>query len=311
MSDDKVRIGWVGCGRMGTAMAKRLVVAKYDVTVTNRTRAKAEVLGELGAKVVDTPRDLAGCDVIFIMVSADKDLLAVTTGPDGIVSSDVVPKVVVDCSTVSSTTSAQVRAAMAARNVEFLAAPVSGNPKVVASGKLTLAVSGMRDAYETVRPYLNELGHGVTYVGDGEVARLVKICHNMFLGIVAQAMAEITVLAERGGIPRSAFLEFINNSVMGSTFTRYKTPAFVNLDFTPTFTPVLLRKDFDLGMAEAKKMNVPMPLSALCTEIVVSAIGAGYRDEDFAVLLLEEARSAGLVLEPENIEIDDGLGAKS
>jgi 3-hydroxyisobutyrate dehydrogenase-like beta-hydroxyacid dehydrogenase len=212
---------------------------------------------------------------------------------------------------VSSTTSAQVRAAMAARNVGFLAAPVSGNPKVVASGKLTLAVSGMRDAYETVRPYLNELGHGVTYVGDGEVARLVKICHNMFLGIVAQAMAEITVLAERGGIPRSAFLEFINNSVMGSTFTRYKTPAFVNLDFTPTFTPVLLRKDFDLGMAEAKKMNVPMPLSALCTEIVVSAIGAGYRDEDFAVLLLEEARSAGLVLEPENIEIDDGLGAKS
>jgi 3-hydroxyisobutyrate dehydrogenase-like beta-hydroxyacid dehydrogenase len=311
MSDDKVRIGWVGCGRMGTAMAKRLVVAKYDVTVTNRTRAKAEVLGELGAKVVDTPRDLTGCDVIFIMVSADKDLLAVTTGPDGIMSSDVVPKVVVDCSTVSSTTSAQVRAAMAARNVGFLAAPVSGNPKVVASGKLTLAVSGMRDAYETVRPYLNELGHGVTYVGDGEVARLVKICHNMFLGIVAQAMAEITVLAERGGIPRSAFLEFINNSVMGSTFTRYKTPAFVNLDFTPTFTPVLLRKDFDLGMAEAKKMNVPMPLSALCTELVVSAIGAGYREEDFAVLLLEEARSAGLVLEPENIEVDDGLGAKS
>jgi len=311
MSDDKVRIGWVGCGRMGTAMAKRLVVAKYDVTVTNRTRAKAEVLGELGAKVVDTPRDLAGCDVIFIMVSADNDLLAVTTGPDGIGSSDVVPKVVVDCSTVSSTTSAQVRAAMAARNVGFLAAPVSGNPKVVASGKLTLAVSGMRDAYETVRPYLNELGHGVTYVGDGEVARLVKICHNMFLGIVAQAMAEITVLAERGGIPRSAFLEFINNSVMGSTFTRYKTPAFVNLDFTPTFTPVLLRKDFDLGMAEAKKMNVPMPLSALCTELVVSAIGAGYREEDFAVLLLEEARSAGLVLEPENIEVDDGLGAKS
>jgi len=311
MSDDKVRLGWVGCGRMGTAMAKRLVVAKYDVTVTNRSRAKAEVLGELGAKVVDTPRDLAGCDVIFIMVSADKDLLAVTTGPDGIMSSDVVPKVVVDCSTVSSTTSAQVRAAMAARNVGFLAAPVSGNPKVVASGKLTLAVSGMRDAYETVRPYLNELGHGVTYVGDGEVARLVKICHNMFLGIVAQAMAEITVLAERGGIPRSAFLEFINNSVMGSTFTRYKTPAFVNLDFTPTFTPVLLRKDFDLGMAEAKKMNVPMPLSALCTEIVVSAIGAGYRDEDFAVLLLEEARSAGLVLEPENVEVDDGLGAKS
>ena len=310
MSDDTPRVGWIGCGRMGTAMAKRLVVAKYDVTVTNRTRSKAEVLGELGAKVVDHPRDLTGCDVIFIMVAADKDLLAVTTGPDGILSGAAAPKVVVDCSTVSSLTSAQVREALAEKNIQFLAAPVSGNPKVVASGKLTLAVSGTRDAFERAKPYLNELGHGVTYVGDDEVARLVKICHNMLLGIVTQAMAEITVLAERGGIQRSAFLEFINNSVMGSTFSRYKTPAFVNLDFTPTFTPVLLRKDFDLGMAEAKKMSVPMPVSALCTELVVSAIGAGYVDEDFAVLLLEEARSAGLVMTPENVVIDDGLGVK-
>lgn len=311
MSDETPRIGWIGCGRMGTAMAKRLIAAKYDVTVTNRTRSKAEVLGELGAKVVDHPRDLTDCDVIFIMVAADKDLLAVTTGPDGILSGAAAPSVVIDCSTVSSMTSAQVRAALAAKGIEFLAAPVSGNPKVVASGKLTLAVSGTREAFEKVQPYLAELGHGVTYVGDDEVARLVKICHNMFLGIVTQAMAEITVLAERGGIPRSAFLEFINNSVMGSTFSRYKTPAFVNLDFTPTFTPVLLRKDFDLGMAEAKKMSVPMPVSALCTELVVSAIGAGYVEEDFAVLLLEEARSAGLVMTPENVVIDDGLGVKS
>jgi|SRR5665213_1590889 len=311
MSDETPRIGWIGCGRMGTAMAKRLVAAKYDVTVTNRTRSKAEVLGELGAEVVDHPRDLTDCDVIFIMVAADKDLLSVTTGPDGILSGAAAPSVVIDCSTVSSMTSAQVRAALAAKGIEFLAAPVSGNPKVVASGKLTLAVSGTRDAFEKVQPYLSELGHGVTYVGDDEVARLVKICHNMFLGIVTQAMAEITVLAERGGIPRSAFLEFINNSVMGSTFSRYKTPAFVNLDFTPTFTPVLLRKDFDLGMAEAKKMSVPMPVSALCTELVVSAIGAGYVEEDFAVLLLEEARSAGLVMTPENVQIDDGLSVKS
>jgi 3-hydroxyisobutyrate dehydrogenase-like beta-hydroxyacid dehydrogenase len=184
---------------------------------------------------------------------------------------------------------------------------VSGNPKVVGAGRLTLAVSGTRDAFDEVRPYFDQLGQGVTYVGDAEVARLVKICHNMMLGIVTQAMAEITVLAERGGIKRSAWLEFLNNSVMGSTFTRYKSPAFVNLDFTPTFTPTLLRKDFDLGMAAAYKLDVPMPVSALCTEIVKSAIGAGYLDEDFAVLLLEAARGAGLTMEPENIDVDDGL----
>ena len=308
---DQQRVGWIGCGRMGSAMAKRLIVGTNDVVVTNRTRSKADALGELGASVVDNPLDLADCDVVFVMVSADVQLLEVLNGPLGVLANEeVAPRIVIDCSTVSTGASATAREACSLRGVEFLAAPVSGNPKVVASGKLTLAVSGSRDAFESVRPLLDQLGHGVTYVGEGEVARLVKICHNMFLGVVTQAMAEITVLAERGGIERSAFLEFLNDSVMGSTFTRYKTPAFVNLEFKASFTPVLLRKDFDLGMAEAKHMAVPMPVSALCSEIVASAIGAGYVDDDFAVLLLEVARSAGLTLESENKVIDDGLGVK-
>lgn len=308
MTEKSVRIGWIGCGRMGTAMAKRLVVAGHDVTVTNRTRAKAEVLGVLGAQVVDTPRDVAECDIVFIMVAGNSDLLDVTTGAHGVLSNpEVAPGIVVDCSTVSSETSAGVREACAARGAGFLAAPVSGNPKVVAAGQLTLAVSGTRDAFEVVKPFFEQLGHGVTYVGNDEVARLVKICHNMYLGMVTQALAEIIVLAESGGIRRSDFLAFLNDSVMGSPFSRYKTPAFVNLDFKPTFTPALLRKDFDLGMAAARKLNVAMPVSALCTELVVSAIGAGYVEEDFSVLLLEQARRAGLVMESENIEVDDGL----
>jgi 3-hydroxyisobutyrate dehydrogenase len=305
------RVGWIGCGRMGTAMVKRLLDTDYDVVVTNRTRAKAETLGELGATVVDSPRDLANCDIVFVMVSADAQLTDVVSGPSGVLANEEsTPSVIVDCSTVSMETSANVRVACELRGVDFLAAPVSGNPKVVASGKLTLAVSGSKEVFERVRPLFELLGHGVSYVGEGEVSRLVKICHNIFLGLVTQSLAEITVLAERGGISRSAFLDFVNSSVMGSTFSRYKTPAFVNLDFTPTFTPVLLRKDFELGMAEAKELNVPMPLSALCTQIVISAIGAGHVDEDFAVLLLEAARGAGLVLEPENVTIDDGLGVK-
>jgi len=311
MSDGAVRVGWIGCGRMGTAMAKRLILAELELTVTNRTRAKTEALVELGATAVDHAVELASCDVVFIMVSADAELLEVTCGANGVLAGESVPKVIVDCSTVSSATSGQVRAACAERGAQFLAAPVSGNPKVVASGKLTLAVSGDHDAYEFVCPILSHLGHGVTYVGEGEVARLVKICHNMFLGVVTQAMAEITVLAERGGIERSAFLSFLNDSVMGSTFTRYKTPAFVNLDFTPTFTPVLLRKDFDLGMDAAKSLGVSMPVSALCAEIVQGAIGAGYESEDFAVLLLEAARSAGLTMVAEKIDVDDGLACRS
>jgi 3-hydroxyisobutyrate dehydrogenase-like beta-hydroxyacid dehydrogenase len=296
---------------MGSAMAKRLIAGANELHVTNRTRSRAEILGELGARVVDNPLDLADCDVVFVMVSADAQLLEVLNGPLGVLANeDVAPRIVIDCSTVSTSASATAREACSLRGSEFLAAPVSGNPKVVASGKLTLAVSGSRTSFDEVRTLLEQLGHGVTYVGEGEVARLVKICHNMFLGVVTQCMAEITVLAEKGGIERSAFLEFLNDSVMGSTFSRYKTPAFVNLDFTPSFTPVLLRKDFDLGMTEARKLGVPMPVSALCSEVVLSAIGAGHVDEDFAVLLLEVARSAGLVMEPENNVIADGLGVQ-
>ena len=312
MGDSRVRIGWIGCGRMGAAMARRLVLAGHDVTVTNRTRAKAEVLGELGAAVADDPRDLADCDIVFVMVSANADLVEVVTGERGVLSDPAsAPSVVVDCSTVSSETSASVRAACNARGAQFLAAPVSGNPKVVSSGNLTMAISGPREAFERVQLYFAALGKGATYVGDDEVARLVKICHNMMLGVVIQAMAEITVLAEKGGIKRSAWLEFLNGSVMGSMFSRYKSPAIVNLDFTPTFTPVLLRKDFDLGMTAAKQLGVSMPVSSLASELVAAAIGAGHVSEDFAVLLLEQARNAGLVMEPENIEVDDGLGGAS
>ena len=299
-------LGWIGAGRMGSAMAARLIAAGNDVTVQNRTRSKAE---ELGAKVVDAPADLGDRDIVFIMVSANDDLMEVTTGPQGVLSNpEHAPKILVDCSTVSTETSAQVRAAAAARGTQFLAAPVSGNPKVVKSGGLTMAVSGTEEAFALVEPYMNQICKGVTYVGSDEVARLVKICHNMMLGIVTQAMAEITVLAEKGGVKRSAWLNFLNDSVMGSRFTRYKTPAFVNLDFTPTFTPVLLRKDFDLGMHAAYEHDVPMPLSALCTELVKASAGAGFAKDDFAVLLLEAARGAGLEMTPENISVDDGLG---
>src|SRR6202163_4590155 len=166
----------------------------------------------------------------------------------------------------------------------LLAAPVSGNPKVARAGKLSLAVSGPREAFEQALPYLEMLGKSVTYVGDGEAARLVKICHNLILGVVTQILAETTVLAERGGISRADYLAFINDSVMGSTFSRYKTPALVGLDFTPSFTGHLLRKDFELGLDAARQLNVPLPVASVPHEMVVSLIESGLGDVDFAAL---------------------------
>lgn len=302
------RLGWIGVGRMGLPLAGRLLDNGCDLAVFNRTRAKAEPLGERGAEIVESPADLADRDIVFTMVAGPADFEEVVVGERGVLSRDgTVPRVIVDSSTVSEEVSLRVRGEASKKGSALLAAPVSGNPKVVKAGRLTFVVSGPEDAFELARPYLEALGSGVTYVGEGERARLVKICHNLFLGVVTQSMAEISVLAQKGGVPRSAFLEFLNNSVMGSTFTRYKTPAFVNLDLTPTFTPELLRKDFDLGLAAARELEVPLPTAALVRELIQTMMGKGHIDQDFAALLLMEAEASGIALEPEGTPVSDGL----
>jgi 3-hydroxyisobutyrate dehydrogenase-like beta-hydroxyacid dehydrogenase len=303
-----VRIGWIGAGRMGAAMASRLARAGEDVTVWNRTRAKAEALLETGCAVADTISDLRDRDVVFTMVYGHEDLVEVLTSESGLLADpEHLPGAVVDCSTVDGETSAAMREACAAHGVDFLAAPVSGNGKVVAAGLLTLVVSGPEETWQRVAPLLEHLGQGATYVGEGDVARLAKICHNVMLGVVTQCLSEITILAEKGGMSRAAFLDFLNKSVMGSTFTRYKSPALVHLDYTPTFTPVLLRKDFDLGFAAAHELDVPMPVAAAAAAAVQATVSSGRVDEDFAILLDAQAHNSGLTLKPEDIEVDDGL----
>lgn len=302
------QIGWIGTGRMGAALVKRLLVAGTEVWVFNRTRAKAEALVEFGAKVVDSPAELANLDLIFTMVGGPEDVLEVTVGPNGALSrDDARPSVVVDATTIDPESSRRLRVEAAERGVDVLAAPVSGNPKVVESGKLTVVASGPEAAYEKARPHLDQFGRKVTYVGSEDEARLVKICHNLMLGIVAQSMAEISMLAEASGVSRSDLFEFLNDSVMGSMFTRYKTPAFVNLDYTPTFTWHLLRKDFELGLSTATAHDIPVPTAALVHSIIVEGIGLGYGDQDFAALLTKEARASGREVEAENKHVSDGL----
>lgn len=308
MSASHLKIGWIGAGRMGAQLVTRLLEAGYDVTVYNRTESKAAALAEKGAKVVTQPVDLADRDLVFAMVSSSKDLEQVMLGENGLLTGESSPRIIADSSTVSADISAKIREAANSRGCDFLATPVSGNPSVIAAGKLTVAVSGPREVFESIEEVLNVFGRGVTYVGDGEVARLVKIAHNVMLGVVAQCLAEITVLVEKGGVSRADFLAFLNDSVMGSTFTRYKSPALVNLDFSPTFTMPLLQKDFDLGLEAADALKSPMPIASATRQIIAQAAGAGVGvDEDFATLLLEVARGAGLTLEPENVTVDDGL----
>jgi len=219
------------------------------------------------------------------------------------------PRMVVECSSISLEGSAELREILSEQKIQYLAAPVSGNAKVIKAGKLTFVVSGPKAAYDTARPYLDLMGTGSSYVGEGELARIAKICHNVMLGVVIQNLCEITILAQKAGMPRHAFLDFLNKSVMGSMFTRYKTPALSNLDFHVTFTPELLRKDIDLGLNAGRTLGVPMPLASLTRDMVQTLIGHGYTEQDFSTLLLLQAKASGMELKPENVEIGDGLSS--
>jgi len=296
--------GWIGTGKMGYPMAARLIGAGVDVTVYNRTKAKAE---PMGVTVVDKPADLADRDIVYTIVTDDTAFRETVIGPDGVLSRDSKPKILIDSSTVSPEVSEEVRAAANGMGIAFLAAPISGNGNAVKAGKASLGVSGPRDAYDIVEPYLEQLGRGVSYLGEGDLARLAKLAHNVMLGVVAQCLAEITVFTERGGVERHAFLDYLNKSAMGSIFTTYKAPALVNLDFTATHTCTMLRKDLELALTAARNLEVPMPITNHTRDILQALIGSGHADSDFAALIELQAKASGYEIQSENVAVSDGL----
>ena len=305
MPGESLSIGWIGTGRMGYEMAARLARGGADVLAWNRTRAKAEPLARYGARIAGELDELAARDIVFCMVSTWDDVKQVMQPL--VAAPGKKPRLVIECSSISLEGSVELRKMLAAQGIDYLAAPVSGNAKVIKAGRLSFVCSGPQRSFEAALPYLKMIGPGASWVGEGELARIVKICHNVFLGVVTQSLAEITVLAQKAGVPRHAFLDFINQSVMGSTFTRYKTPAFVNLDFKVTFTPQLLRKDMDLGLDAGRRFEVPMPLASATRDLIQSMIGQGWTEQDFATLLLQQAEASGIKLKPENVEVGDGL----
>jgi 3-hydroxyisobutyrate dehydrogenase len=276
--------------------------------VWNRTASKAAPLAEHGAKVVAARQDLASCDMVFTMVSTTNDLKEVLFAQGGLVAGKQKPRLVIDCSSISQEGSAQVRQQLEALDVAYLCAPVSGNAKVGKAGKLLFVASGPKALYQEAEPYLQAMGRKVMWLGEGELARVWKIAHNTMFGVVIQNLCEITVMAEKAGIPRHLFLQAINDSVLGSMYTRYKTPTLSNLTFDQvTFTPKLLLKDMDLGLGAAKAHGVTMPAAAASRESIARMVGRGYEEVDFAALLIEMAKDAGLELKPDNVKISDGL----
>ena len=256
--------------------------------------------------------------MLFSIVSTGKDLEEVYFGKEGVVAgkNGKLPAVVIDCSTIAVEDSAAIRKRLKERNADFVACPVSGNAKVIKAGKLSAVASGPEAAFRRAQAVIEVFApNGVSYVGEGELARVCKIAHNVLLGVLTENLIEITLLANKMGVPRHAFLAFMNNSVLGSMFTRYKTPALVNLDWTTTFTPDLLRKDLDLGLKLGREHEVPMPVTAAMREMLQSHIGVAmskpnsqeYLQKDFAALMETMALAAGMKLQSENKNVPTGL----
>jgi len=311
-------IGWIGVGRMGFPMADRLLAAGNELRIWNRTKSKAQPLADRGAKVVQEIGELADVDVLFTMVSTGDDLKEVCFGPNGLFSNAQGnrPEILVDCSSIGVDESKAIRAELARRGSQYIVASVSGNGACVRAGKLSSVASGPKAAYDKVEDLIRAFApRGVFYVGDGELARVCKIAHNVMLGVVIENLIEITLLAQKAGVPRHAFLEFMNNSVMGSIFTQYKTPALVNLDWSTTFTPTLLLKDLDLGLDASHEYGVPVPVTAAAREVVQMHIGlAKLREEpekylalDFAALLETMGLAAGMTMQSDNVAVPSGL----
>jgi 3-hydroxyisobutyrate dehydrogenase len=297
-------------------MATRLIEAGHSVSAWNRTAAKAEPLAAKGATIVGSRADLASCDVVFTMLTAGPDVMEACFGTDGLLSGDARPRIVVDCSTIGAEDSANIRAALAERGIAHLAAPVSGNPRCVVTGKLSAFVSGPRETFEEVKSLLLAFApRGASWVGEGELARICKVAVNVFLSGLSQSLMETTLLAEKAGIPRHAFLSCVNNSVVGSIFSGYKTPALVNLDWTTTQTASNMRKDLDLGLKMAREHGLPMPATSAARDMMQAHIGVcsvaadpeAALARDFASMLETLAMMGGMRLESENVEVSDGL----
>jgi 3-hydroxyisobutyrate dehydrogenase-like beta-hydroxyacid dehydrogenase len=279
-----VTVGLIGLGNMGTAVAERLVDAGYRLVVHNRTPGKAAGLAERGAEVADTPADLAaGADVVITSLADDDALERVAAE---VTASARPGTLLVDLSTVSPEASARVAAEAERAGVEYVRAPVSGNPSVVRAGNLTFIVSGPDDAIDRVEPVLLAIGPTVHRVGDGEQARVVKLAINLVIGGLAELMAEALVLGEAAGVSRRALLEVMGSSAAGAPFVKYKTEPLLRDDYSATFTTALMEKDVDLILDAAAEAGVELPVATELKALLRSAVDAGYGDHDFMALFL-------------------------
>jgi len=288
-------VGYVGLGVMGSAAVHRLLAAGHDVTVWNRTRAKAEPLLEAGARWADTPREVAErSEVIFTMVTNTAAVQAVTEGPDGIIAGLRPGKVYVDMSTASPANTRALAVQVAGTGAQMLDAPVSGTAIVVDQGKASLMVGGDEATFERVRPILEAIGPKVFHVGPNGAAVTMKIAINLSLAVQMLAFSEGVLIAEKSGIARERVVEVMLASVIASPMVAYRGPLVLGHPDEVWFDCHMMQKDMNLALELGQELEVPLPTTAVTNEFLTAANGMGIGDLDFAVLFDVLAAMSGV-----------------
>jgi 3-hydroxyisobutyrate dehydrogenase-like beta-hydroxyacid dehydrogenase len=288
------RVAVVGLGKMGEALAERVLDAGYPLAVFNRTVERTVPLAARGATVLRSAADgPANADVCITMVADDAALEAVALGAHGVLARPAPGTVLIDMSTVSVGVSERVAERAAEIGVEYLRAPVSGNPGVVRGGTLTIIVSGPEQVALELDPLLRALGPKVLYVGERERARVAKLVLQVLVGGTAELLGEALVLGESAGIDRARLLEVIGASAVGSPFVAYKSEPLLRDDYSATFTTEMMLKDIDLVLDLARESDLRLPFARQLRELLESAAAGGYGDVDFIALYAQLRQDAG------------------
>ena len=288
-------LGFVGLGVMGSEMVNRLLSKGHSVIGYNRTRAKADWLIKEGMKWADSPKAVAASvDVIFSMVTNSIALQAIVEGPDGILAGLTPGKICVDISTVSPEYSRSVAEKVRAKGADMVDAPVSGSVITLQEGKLSVMVGGRKSTFDKIKPLLEDIGPKVTYVGDNGLALVLKIACNLSLAVQMLAFSEGVLLAEKSGIPREIAVDVLANSAIASPMIKYRGPFVLNLPDEAWFNVNMMQKDMLLALELGRKLDVPMPSTAVTNEFLTAARGMGLVEKDFAVVFDVLAHMSGV-----------------
>jgi 3-hydroxyisobutyrate dehydrogenase-like beta-hydroxyacid dehydrogenase len=288
-------LGYVGLGAMGGRMADRLLSKGHTVTGYNRTKSKAQWLIDRGMRWGDTPRAVVeASDVTFVMVTDSPALEDLAYRPDGLLAGMGKSKVLIDMSTVSPAASRALAMKVRERGGDMVDSPVSGSVLTLEQGKLTMMVGGSAETFERIKPLLLDIGPRATHVGDNGLAVSMKIAVNLSLAVQMLAFSEGVLLAEKSGIDRKTAVEVLTNSAMASPMVQYRGPFVLGLPDEVWFSVNMMQKDMMLALDMGRRLEVPLPTTAVTNELLTAARATGLAEKDFATLFHLLANLAGV-----------------